>query len=900
MKISQRQATIFVLGFQLSVLILLWLSQLFAKQGDAFLTLGAGLASLAYATMLFAYLRGWEYARHVSVVLITLLVAAFLPEPFVSTYAPFLILLGPVLALVLVNPLWVIGSAIATVGLLLVRAGGVGVYADPTTLLSYALVMAGLVASRAITETARSQASQAEDALRVSEARKAAVLESALDCIITIDQHGHILEFNPAAEATFGYSRAEALGREMAQLIIPPSLRDEHRRGLTRYLITKESHILGRRIELTGLRADGSEFPVELTVTRMSEDEPPVFTGFARDITDRKKSEEKSRLSDQILERANTLVLVADSQGNITYVSPAVKTILGYELEELLGDKWWKVSRSESAHAQREKEYVGRAEITIEGEAYERPIQEKWGNTHWISWVDAAGPGNTLIGVGHDITERKHAEEALRKSEQVMRQAESLTHTGSWEHDLVTGKIFNTGKNLRLFFGDDHSKGGPFEDYSQVVHPDDRDFVMRRHAELLEGGPGDIEYRVVWPDGSIHVVFGRATVVRDESGQAIRAYGTNLDITERLQTEEKIKLQVSHLNALHEIDQAINASVDLRVALDVFLRQTVSQLKVDAAAILLFNPDALTLEYAAVRGFQVIPHTEVRLDESYAGKAILERNTIHISNFMQADIRLAQSSLFENQGFVDFYAVPLIAKGDVKGVLEIFHRAQLNLEQNRLDFLETLAGQAAIAINNAQLFEDLQRSNTDLTLAYDATIEGWSRAMDLRDRATEGHTLRVTNLTMELAHAMNISASDLMHIRRGALLHDIGKLGVPDYILLKPGKLTDEEWEIMRKHPTHAYEMLSRINYLRPALDIPYAHHEKWDGSGYPRGLQGQQIPQVARLFAVVDVWDAVTSDRPYRSAWSKEQAHQFIKEQSGKHFDPQVVEVFLKMIADR
>jgi putative two-component system response regulator len=197
-----------------------------------------------------------------------------------------------------------------------------------------------------------------------------------------------------------------------------------------------------------------------------------------------------------------------------------------------------------------------------------------------------------------------------------------------------------------------------------------------------------------------------------------------------------------------------------------------------------------------------------------------------------------------------------------------------------------------------KLVEDratILEAHEKLIAAYDATIEGWSLAMDLRDKETEGHTRRVTDLTTQLARAIGMSENQLIHVRRGALLHDMGKLGIPDQILLKQGPLTAEEWDTMRKHPVYAHEMLSRIEYLQPALDIPYCHHEKWDGSGYPRGLRGDAIPMAARLFAIVDVWDALTSDRPYRAAWKREDVIKFIKEQSGRHFDPQVVELFLK-----
>jgi putative nucleotidyltransferase with HDIG domain len=213
-----------------------------------------------------------------------------------------------------------------------------------------------------------------------------------------------------------------------------------------------------------------------------------------------------------------------------------------------------------------------------------------------------------------------------------------------------------------------------------------------------------------------------------------------------------------------------------------------------------------------------------------------------------------------------------------------------------MDFLESLAGQAAIALDNVEMFNNLERSNFELSQAYDATIEGWSRALDLRDRDTEYHTLRVTETTLELARQMEISESQIVHIRRGALLHDIGKMAIPDEILQKPGPLTPEEWIIMRKHPEHAYSLLSPIGFLRPALDIPTYHHEKWDGSGYPHGLKRDEIPLIARIFALVDVWDALSSDRPYRKAWPEEKVCAYLLEQSGKHFDPRVVEAFFRL----
>jgi putative nucleotidyltransferase with HDIG domain len=181
-------------------------------------------------------------------------------------------------------------------------------------------------------------------------------------------------------------------------------------------------------------------------------------------------------------------------------------------------------------------------------------------------------------------------------------------------------------------------------------------------------------------------------------------------------------------------------------------------------------------------------------------------------------------------------------------------------------------------------------------MAYDATIEGWSQALDLRDHETEGHTRRVTEMTLALAREMGLQ-DELNQVRWGALLHDIGKIGIPDEILFKPSALTEEEWARMREHPVYAYRMISPIEFLRPALDIPYCHHEKWDGTGYPRGLKSEEIPLAARIFAVVDVWEALNSDRPYRKAWAREEAIEYIQTQKGKHFDPQVVDVFMRKV---
>lgn len=413
---------------------------------------------------------------------------------------------------------------------------------------------------------------------------------------------------------------------------------------------------------------------------------------------------------------------------------------------------------------------------------------------------------------------------------------------------------------------------------------------------MEERKPAEIENEFIYHDGST----AWFSLKMDPVPEGV--FILSVDISRRKRSETELQNQIRRIEALREIDIAILSTTDISFALNTILDQVIHSLNVDAADILLLNPYSLELEFSAGRGFRThgIKETRLRIGQGHAGRAALERKLIFIPNLSATGTQFVRASLIEGEGIISFCVMPLIAKGNLIGVLEIFHRNLLEPDSAWLDFFRVLAGQASIAIDNGRLFIDLQRSVTDLALAYDLTIEGWSKALDLRDNETEGHTLRVTEMTVNLARLAGIAENEIIHIRRGALLHDIGKMGVPDTILLKPDKLTDDEWAIMRKHPSYAYEMLYPIQYLQPCLSIPLSHHEKWDGSGYPHGLQGEQIPLPARLFAVVDVWDALSSNRPYRKAWPRDEIIEYIRQQSGSHFDPKIVSLFLGMMKDK
>jgi HD-GYP domain-containing protein (c-di-GMP phosphodiesterase class II) len=386
-----------------------------------------------------------------------------------------------------------------------------------------------------------------------------------------------------------------------------------------------------------------------------------------------------------------------------------------------------------------------------------------------------------------------------------------------------------------------------------------------------------------------------ADALMDKENQ-LTNYARDLELRVDERTRQLYR-RLENLRALRAIDAAITTSTNLELTLHIVLDEVIQQLGVHAADILLFNQHSFMLEYASGTGFRIKQRDRqpVSISQGPAWRAVTERTVVYIPNLLEKNSASGLANI-EAEGFFSYYGIPLVAQGQVKGVLELFHRQPLAFDEERREFLEALASQTAIAIDNATLLTSIQRTNEDLTRAYNATILGWSKAMTLRDHETEEHSQRVTELTVQIARAMGIAEFDLGHIYRGALLHDIGKLGVPDHILLKPGKLTPTELEQMRQHPQYAYEMLKEVDYLSPALDIPYCHHEKWDGTGYPRGLRDFQIPLAARIFSVVDVWDALLSDRPYRPAWDAEQVEMYVQAESGKSFDPKVVVEFMRL----
>jgi len=757
---------------------------------------------------------------------------------------------------------------------------------------------------------------------------------------------GRFLQVNEAMVRMTGYPDRESLiATGPGALYVNPETRAQSLAFLERGGVNRYEEQLRRR-DGTTIWVRGNQRAV-----RDGEGKVLYYEGTLEDITaERQAAADLARernLLRTLVDSLPDFISVKDLESRFVLVNEAYTRFAGRQRpEELLGRTVFDVFPPHLASqyvADDQKVIRSGQSHNLESETVDRQNEARWHAVTKVPLRNGAGEIFGLVGIARDVTERKRAEDQITNQLQELStlyvNAQKLSQ--SLDQDELSRYVVETvvkvlGGNL-AWLGRVESDGS----IKILTHsPTDPEFMRSVSLEWVttSGRPSatairrgfpiivrEEEFEQKIPPERVAALRGHGfrsagafpLISRDHPFGVLVVFSDRLDFFTGERTEfiqafmnqaatalenarlfEEAERRLQQLQALRNIDMAITASLDLRVTLNVILDQVTTNLKADAANVLLFDPYSQTLRFAINRGFRskALQSVNLRLGEGYAGRAALERRVVSVPNLAAEMGEFSRSPRLPDEGFIAYVGIPLVAKGQVKGVLEVFHRAPLHPTLDWLSFLEALAGQAAIAIDNSSLFDNLQRANLDLLMAYDTTLEGWSKALDLRDKETEGHTLRVTHLTVQLARAMGVSDADLVHIRRGALLHDIGKMGIPDSVLLKPGPLTDDEWVVMKKHPVYAYELLSPIPYLRLAMDIPYCHHEKWDGTGYPRRLKGEEIPLAARIFAIIDVYDALTSDRPYRPAWPKEKVIAHIRDQTGKHFDPKVVETFLRL----
>jgi PAS domain S-box-containing protein/putative nucleotidyltransferase with HDIG domain len=805
---------------------------------------------------------------------------------------------------------------------------------------------------------------RAEEALRESEELFRQLAENVHEVFWVVDgQAKRVIYVSPAYETVWGRAR-ESLFVNPTSVFETLYGEDIHH---ARRAIKQLAHGVPINDAFRLVRPDGSLRWVEIRTYPVHNEQGEIYRWVAlvEDITERKAAEEALRESaqfnKQIISSASEGIIVYDHDFRYVAWNRFMEDLTGYTAEEVMGRPALEVFPH--LHEQGLDKLLEQAlagEIVTSDDIRSHP--QRTGLSGWVTntyapYRNVHGEIAGVVGIVRDITQRREIEEQLRQHSTRLAALDFASRTLSEQHLNDIAALEQIVTRVAEMLGDACGVVllTPDSDWLKVAalhhtNPEAKTLLRRSTVAL----PTSLKWTTdVIQDGQaisispdpqkLTKILGPSYALYDKSfgiGYALvvplRAQGQILGVLGMIRNngrpayapEDQTFLQeladrialaivnfrlyaenlrrLQYVQALREIDKAIASSMDMQVTLKVVLDKLSTQLKVDAAAVLVYNPHLNSLDYLTGLGFRTrqIQSTHIRLGQDYAGRAALENRDIFLADTHRVLRDLPSSSTFtslvNSEGIISYYAKPFSSKGQIKGVLELFHRSPMQPDDEWLEFVESLAGQAAIAIENASMFQELKRSNLELMLAYDETIEGWSRALDLRDKETEGHTRRVTKTTEDLARVMGMTEAEITHIRRGALLHDIGKMGVPDGILLKPGPLTAEEWVIMRKHAEYAYEMISPIAYLRPAIDIPYCHHEKWDGSGYPRGLKGEQIPLAARIFTVIDVWDAVTSDRPYRPAWPKEKALEYIKSLSGTQFDPKVVEIFLEALTEQ
>jgi len=538
----------------------------------------------------------------------------------------------------------------------------------------------------------------------------------------------------------------------------------------------------------------------------------------------------------------------------------------------------------------------------------------------------------TLAG----IMERREAEEALVESEHTFKEIFENSNDLIYLHDLE-GKIYKVNKGACEWLGYSREELLSMS-LKDIVSSEYSGLIPGRIKELLKSGRLVFESADVAKDGKIIPVEVSACIIQHEGKKAVlsiarditkhREYEETLgglnekleqqvqertaelarvneelreEINQRISMEEELNQRLIEMEALQTVSSALRSAETLDDMLTILIDETLKILDTEDGAISLFHPRKKISQFTITRGwFKQLDETLLKPGEGIAREVFASGQGLFSREFAKDSRMKHNENIPEGRGGA---CLPIIADKNVVGTIIVSVPLPREITRVELSLLNSLSEMASTAIQRISMFqetqnllENLQEAKSELLLAYDATLEGWARALELRDHETEGHSMRVVDRAIQIAMLLNVPENELINIRRGALLHDIGKIGIPDAILLKPGKLNSDEMALMQQHPNFAYELLHPIDYLRPALDIPYCHHEKWDGSGYPRGLRGEEIPIAARIFAIVDVYDALTSDRPYRSAWSKQEALEYISEQSGKHFDPQVAEVFLNI----
>jgi PAS domain S-box-containing protein len=784
---------------------------------------------------------------------------------------------------------------------------------------------------------------QTKEALYEREQYLRLMINHASEGLLLLSEQGSILEWNDAMERLTGLKWEEVFHRPMAEVaayLVPGNQRkaettDKIQAFWDDLVRTGEFHIAPGHNETIYRRTDGKRSVVEITAIPVQTDQGYIAAVFYRDLTDRKRVEdslrEQVRISRNILNASPDMAALVDIAGNVIAANQALADAAGLSCETLMGHA---INDLLPPAVQKPVGALMRKVIHTANPYYTdcQSSGQYFSLTVYPVSIEA-GKTTRLVLFLRNITESRQRErelEAVASISSALRaaitraevypiildQIETLLKAdgvglvlrdantrevrveqarGGWTSLLGTSYTADQANRAPIMIMEEPYFNNFIENEQHLFHT--QPFKNLKATACV---PLQIEGQIL---GSLWI--GRKTMITKEDLRILSALAhITASALHRSMLYENTRQYAEQVAYAAEVGKTLTETLQLE---EIYNRLAHALLKMlpnlCTVMILRYNSqrDTFTYAYALHDGSRVekeeIPSLQRFLPGDSAFTEIVRTRRPLVINDLKRDnaTRIIAVELNARSGLF----APLVSKGEVLGILQVHSYEKNRFTDSDVEMFALIGNTAAIAFQNAHLFEDLHQSHEELTEAYEATLDGWARALDLRDSGTSGHTRRVVELAVELGRFMGLSHEKLVLLRRGALLHDIGKMGVPDDILKKTGPLTDSEWVMMRNHTTNAYSWLSPIPFLKPALDIPYCHHEKWDGSGYPRGLAGEEIPLAARIFAVVDVWDALLSDRPYRKAWAQGEVVEYMRQQRGKYFDPKVVDAFLAMVAD-
>ncbi|HUF38954.1 MAG TPA: PAS domain S-box protein [Anaerolineales bacterium] len=786
----------------------------------------------------------------------------------------------------------------------------------------------------------RRRKDRANDWLKQSEARYRTLFENAPVGLGVTDERGVLVAYNAEMLRPGGHTPADIDALEsVADLYYDPADRQTVLRKLA------ENNQV-RNLEIRFKRKNGDPYHARLSVIPIDYGGQAGRLAIIADITEEVHARSELLRSERrfrsLIENSRDVIALIDEKGTILEESLGVVAVLEYTPEELVGKNVF-----DTIHPDDRENAAGLfSEILVEPGAMRTSQVRALRKDGSPVWVEAIGKNlltdpdvgavvvnyrdvSHIVQANKDLVEREQFLSLLNEITALALAATGLTPSLQILVEALAG-LLNADACYLTFWSEaaqlpvPMAASGPLKDSypAMRLRPGEKTFtesILQADCPVVIENvfASDLVSSSVVEHFPNQAVLGLPMKAGERKiGALLVGYDDPARLTARevhlgeqvgaqialainkIQLLEETRRRADQLEKLYMLSRTLNEQQDLKALLHQIAEIAAGLLEANGGAIYLYDgkADNLVIEVSTMDFIPV--GTRLERGEGMAGRVFDAREGMILEDYSAWEDRAAPYARLPFRAVVE---VPLIYAGEVLGVLAVYQIGDSRRTYTRSDehLLSLFASQAAGAVHNARLYENLERTNHELFRAYDTTLEGWARALDLRDSPTEGHTKRVAEMTLRLARAIGIGREDLDHIRRGALLHDIGKMSIPDHILLKEGPLDESEWEVMKLHPVFALEFIRPVDFLEPALDIPYCHHECWDGSGYPRGLQGEEIPIAARIFAVVDAWDALRTDRPYRPAWPDRDVIEHLRRESGFRFDPDIVDTFIKLLGE-